>query len=189
MADLPTLAFESAEAWERWLAENHEAVPGVWLKLAKKGSGIPSVTFAEALDGALCYGWIDGQSASVDEEFYRQRFVPRRPRSTWSKRNRENVARLTLAGRMQPAGLRQVELAKADGRWEAAYDPPSTATVPDDLRAALDRNPAAAEFFASLDAQNRYAILHRIQIARKPETRARRIETFVAMLGEEKKLY
>jgi uncharacterized protein YdeI (YjbR/CyaY-like superfamily) len=181
--------FASAEEWESWLREQHDELSGVWLKFAKKASGVPSVTFPEALDVALCYGWIDGQSRSVDDTWYLQKFTPRRARSTWSKRNREKVAALIEAGRMQPAGLREIERAKADGRWDAAYDSPSTSTVPEDLQRELDANPAAAEFFATLNGQNRYAILHRIQTAKKPETRAKRIATFVEMLEKGEKIY
>jgi uncharacterized protein YdeI (YjbR/CyaY-like superfamily) len=187
--DLETRPFKDADAWERWLREHHEAVPGVWIRFAKKGSGVPTVTYLEALKIALRFGWIDGQARSVDERFYLQRFTPRRARSVWSKRNREFATALIEAGEMEPAGLREVERARADGRWDAAYDAPSTATVPDDLQAALDREPAAAEFFAGLNSQNRYAILHRVQTAKRPETRARRIERFVAMLAAGERLY
>jgi uncharacterized protein YdeI (YjbR/CyaY-like superfamily) len=189
VVELPVQPFASAAEWESWLREHHAELPGVWVKLAKKGSGVPSVTFAEALDAALCYGWIDGQARSVDDSWYVQKFTPRRSRSTWSKRNRDKVAALIEAGRMQPAGLREIERAKADGRWDAAYDAPSTATVPDDLQRELDANPTAAEFFATLNSQNRYAILHRIQTARKPETRERRIKQFIEMLARSEKLY
>jgi uncharacterized protein YdeI (YjbR/CyaY-like superfamily) len=189
MADYEVRAFESADAFEAWLRDAHETEPGVWVKLAKKGSGIPSVTYAEALDVALCHGWIDGQSRSIDDVWYVQKFTPRRARSMWSKRNREKVAALIESGRMHTAGLREIERAKADGRWEAAYDGPAAAVVPDDLQAALDANAAAAELFAGLSAQNRYAILHRIQTARKPETRARRIAQFVEMLARGETLY
>jgi uncharacterized protein YdeI (YjbR/CyaY-like superfamily) len=182
-------SFASAGDWERWLHEHHAEAPGVWLRLAKKSSGITSVTYAEAVDVALCYGWIDGQARGVDDTWHLQKFTPRRAQSTWSKRNREKVAALIEAGRMQPAGLAEIERAKADGRWDAAYDAPSTATVPEDLQRELDANPAAAEFFATLNSQNRYAILHRIQTAKKPETRARRIAQFVDMLARGEKLY
>ncbi len=187
--DLPTIPFASREVWEAWLEERHATSDGLWLKIARKGSGIESVTFAEALDVALCYGWIDSQRSGFDGRFYLQRFTPRKPRSKWSQVNREKVARLTEAGRMRPAGLREVERAKADGRWDAAYEPPSTATVPDDLRLALEENDRAREFFETLNSTNRYAILHRIQDAKRPETRARRIAKYVAMLAEGKKLY
>jgi uncharacterized protein YdeI (YjbR/CyaY-like superfamily) len=188
-ADFPTIPFESQDAWEEWLREHHETVPGVWIKFAKKASGVPTVTYLEALHVALRFGWIDGQARSLDDTFYLQRFTPRRARSIWSKRNRVFATALIEDGRMEPAGLREVERAKADGRWDAAYDAPSTATVPDDLQAALDADPAAAAFFAELNSQNRYAILHRVQTAKKPETRARRIATFVAMLAAGEKLY
>ena len=181
--------FESLEAWERWLAEHHDEPDGVWIKFARKGSGIPSVTQPEALETALRFGWIDGQARSLDERFYLQRFTPRRARSMWSKRNREIATALIAGGRMEPPGMREVERAKADGRWEAAYDAPSGATVPEDLQRELDANAQAAAFFATLDSRNRYAILHRIQTAKKPETRARRIATFVAMLAEGRTLY
>jgi uncharacterized protein YdeI (YjbR/CyaY-like superfamily) len=179
---LETRSFGSAAEWEAWLRANHASAPGVWLRFARKGSGVASVTYMEALQEALRFGWIDGQTRSVDEAWYEQRFTPRRARSIWSKRNRGFAEALIEAGRMEPAGLREVERARADGRWDAAYDAPSTATVPDDLRAALDASPEAAAFFATLKGQNRYGILHRIQTARRPETRARRIEQFVAML-------
>jgi uncharacterized protein YdeI (YjbR/CyaY-like superfamily) len=188
-SDLPIMPFASREAWEAWLEEQHATSDGLWLKLAKKGSGIETVTFAEALDVALCYGWIDSQADKFDGDYWLQRFTPRKPRSKWSQVNREKVAKLIEAGRMKPAGLREVERAKADGRWDAAYEPPSTATVPDDLRAELEKNVAAREFFETLDRTNRYAILYRIQDAKKPETRARRIAKYVEMLAEGKKLY
>ena len=187
--ELETRAFASAAEWEAWLREHHDEPDGVWIKFARKGSGIPSVTQPEALETALRFGWIDGQARSLDERFYLQRFTPRRARSMWSKRNREIATALIAAGRMEPPGLREVERAKADGRWEAAYDAPSGATVPEDLQRELDANAQAAAFFATLDSRNRYAILHRIQTAKKPETRARRIATFVAMLAEGRTLY
>ena len=191
MADDPeVLPFATPEEWEAWLRAHHETVTaGVWIKFARKGSGIPTVTYRDALRVALRFGWIDGQARGHDESWYLQRFTPRRARSIWSKRNRDFATALIEAGEMEPAGLREVERAKADGRWDAAYDAPSTATVPDDLQAALDANPAATEFFAGLDRQNRYAILHRVQTAKRPETRARRIEKFVAMLAAGEKIY
>jgi uncharacterized protein YdeI (YjbR/CyaY-like superfamily) len=187
--ELETRAFATAEEWEAWLRAHHDTAPGIWIKFARKGSGIPTVTYMEALHAALCFGWIDGQARGGDESFYVQRFTPRRPRSIWSKRNVKFATELIESGRMQPAGLREVERAKADGRWDAAYDAPSTATVPDDLQAALNAEPEAAAFFATLKGQNRYAILHRVQTAKKPETRARRIATFVAMLKRGDTLY
>jgi uncharacterized protein YdeI (YjbR/CyaY-like superfamily) len=187
--ELPIMPFASRDAWEAWLEEEHASSEGLWLKIAKKDSGIESVTFAEALDAALCYGWIDSQRNGFDGRFYLQRFTPRKPRSKWSQVNREKVAKLIEAGRMKPTGLREVERAKADGRWDAAYEPQSAATVPDDLRLELEREEGAREFFETLNSTNRYAILHRIQDAKKPETRARRIAKYVAMLAEGKKLY
>ena len=187
--ELPILPFASREAWEPWLEEEHAASEGLWLKIAKKGSGIESVSYAEALEAALCYGWIDGQKASFDDSYWLQRFTPRRARSKWSKVNRRKATELIERGEMKPAGLREVERAKADGRWDAAYEPQSAATVPEDLRLELERNEGAREFFETLNSTNRYAILHRIQDAKKPETRARRIAKYVAMLAEGKKLY
>jgi len=175
--------FASAEAFEAWLAEEHATSDGLWIKFAKKASGIPTVVYAEAVEASLRYGWIDGQAKRVDDDFYVQRFTPRRARSRWSKINRAKAEALIASGAMEPAGLAEVERAKADGRWDAAYDSPATATVSDDLRAALDADPAASAFFETLDANNRYAILHRIQDARRADTRARRIAQFVAMLG------
>ena len=187
--ELPIMPFASREAWEAWLEEEHATSDGLWLKIAKKGSGIETVTFAEALDAALCYGWIDSQRGGFDERYFLQRFTPRKPRSKWSQVNREKVAKLMEAGRMRPAGLREVEWAKADGRWDAAYESQSVATVPEDLRLELEKNEGARKFFETLDRANRYAILHRIQDAKKPETRARRIAQYVEMLAEGKKLY
>jgi uncharacterized protein YdeI (YjbR/CyaY-like superfamily) len=187
--ELPVIPFASAEAWEAWLEENHATSDGLWLKLARKDSGIETVSFAEALDVALSYGWIDSQANGFDDHYWLQRFTPRRQRSKWSKRNRDKATRLIAEGRMKPAGLREIERARADGRWDAAYDPQSTATVPEDLRRELEKDEEAKMFFATLDSANRYAILHRIQDAKRPETRALRIEKYVAMLREGKKLY
>jgi len=187
--ELPIIPFASRDAWEAWLEEHHATSDGLWLKIARKGSGLETLSFAEALDVALCYGWIDSQADSFDDQYWLLRFTPRRPRSKWSKRNRARVTKLIEEGRMKPVGLREVERARADGRWEAAYDAQSTATVPEDFRRELEKNEEAREFFATLDSQNRYAILHRIQDARRPETRARRIEKYAAMLREGKKLY
>jgi uncharacterized protein YdeI (YjbR/CyaY-like superfamily) len=188
-ADLPIIPFASREAWAAWLEEQHATSDGFWLKFAKKGSGLDTVTYAEAVEVALCYGWIDGQVRKLDENHYLQRFTPRRARSRWSKINRQKATQLIERGEMKPAGLREVERAKADGRWDAAYDAPSTVTVPEDLRRELEKNEPAREFFETLDGRNRYAILYQIQDARRPETRARRIEKYVAMLGEGKKIY
>jgi len=187
--DRPVLGFASAADWEAWLAENGAVSAGLWLKIGKRGASEPSVTYDEALDVALCHGWIDGQKDTFDEAHWLQRFTPRRPGSKWSRRNRDKATELIARGRMQSAGLREVEAARADGRWDAAYASSSTAEVPDDLQLALDANPAACDFFATLDRANRYAILYRIQDAKRPETRARRIATFVAMLAEGKKLH
>jgi uncharacterized protein YdeI (YjbR/CyaY-like superfamily) len=178
----PVEPFESPAAFEKWLKKHHASATVVWIKMAKKSSGLPSITWTQAVDVALCYGWIDGQSKSLGETWAIQRFTPRAKRSKWSKLNRERVARLTEAGRMRPAGLAEVERAKADGRWDAAYEPASRLTVPDDLAAALAASKKAAALFAKLDAANRYAILYRVGDAKKPETRARRIADFVAML-------
>ncbi len=187
--DLPVLPFASAAEWETWLEDNHAEAPGVWLKIAKKASGIATVNAAEAIDVALCFGWIDGQRGRFDDQWFIQRFTPRRARSRWSQINREKVEQLTAAGRMRPAGLREVERAQADGRWDAAYPPASRMTVPDDLRAALDASPAAAEQFATLDSANRYAVLYRIWEAKRPATRAKRIEQFVAMLARGERIH
>lgn len=187
--DLPVIAYESQQAWAEWLDARHEDAKGLWIKLAKKGSGISSVTYAEAVEVALRYGWIDGQSRKMDDRYYVQRFTPRRAKSKWSKINRAKAEALIERGAMEPAGLREVESAKADGRWDAAYEPPSNAAVPDDLERELDRFPKAREFLATLDSRNRYAILYRIDDAKKPETRARRIEKFVAMLSKGERLY
>jgi uncharacterized protein YdeI (YjbR/CyaY-like superfamily) len=187
--ELPTIAFESRDVWHAWLADQHEASAGLWLKIAKKGSGIETVSYADALEVALCYGWIDGQKAAFDDRHWLQRFTPRKRRSRWSKVNREAAERLIEAREMRPAGLREVERARADGRWEAAYDSQSAATVPDDLQRALAANDRAREFFATLNSVNRYAILYRIHDAKRPETRARRIEKYVAMLAEHEKLH
>ncbi|MEU7302996.1 YdeI/OmpD-associated family protein [Streptomyces sp. NPDC007189] len=185
----PILAFPTREAWEKWLEEHHADVRGVWLKIPKKDSGIDGVDYPGALESALCFGWIDGQKKKLDERHWLQRFTPRRPGSKWSRVNRQKATELMEQGRMRPAGLREVEKAKADGRWEAAYESQSTATVPEDLRAALDAVPQARDFFATLDSRNRYAILYRIQDAKRPQTRTARIEKFVAMLAARQKLY
>jgi uncharacterized protein YdeI (YjbR/CyaY-like superfamily) len=188
-AEEQTLSFASRAEWDEWLAARHEISSGVWLKIAKKGTGIASVSYAEALEVALCYGWIDAQKGRFDEARWLQRFTPRRARSKWSKVNRQKATELIDTGAMKPAGLREVQRARADGRWEAAYEAQSTATVPDDLQVALDHNPAAAAFFATLDSRNRYAILHRIQDAKRRETRERRIQTYVAMLTAGEKIH
>lgn len=187
--ELPIMMFARQQDWEQWLAQHHADSLGVWIQIAKKAAGIESVNYAEALDVALCYGWIDGQSKKYDESSWIQKFTPRGRRSIWSKVNREKVAALIASGKMQPAGLAEIERAKQDGRWEAAYDSPSRATVPEDLQAALDKHPQAGAFFATLNSQNRYAILFRVQTAKKPETRARRIQQFIEMLEKGETIY
>lgn len=182
-ADHPIAHFADRAAFRAWLAEHHAMRPGLWLRIAKTASPLRSVTIAEALDTALCFGWIDGQRKSHDADSYLQRFTPRTKRSAWSKRNREHVERLIAGGEMQAAGQAAVEAARADGRWERAYDSARSATVPEDLRAALDAEPGATAHFATLTGTSRYTILHRIQTAVRPETRRRRIAEFVTMLG------
>jgi uncharacterized protein YdeI (YjbR/CyaY-like superfamily) len=186
---LPTAAFASRAKWKAWLAKHHSSSPGVWLEIAKKGSGITSVTYADAIDIALCYGWIDGQKAALDESRWRQRFTPRTSRSRWSRINRDKATDLIERGEMHAAGLREVEAARADGRWDAAYAGQATITVPDDLRAALARNRGAHAFFETLDRANRYAILYRLHDAKKPATRAARLEKFVTMLEEHRTIH
>ena len=186
---LPILIFASRDGWADWLDNHHAGSSGVWLQLARKASSIASVTYEEALEVALCYGWIDGQKKGFDADSWLQKFTPRGAKSIWSKVNTEKAQQLIENGMMKPAGFRAVETAKQDGRWAAAYDPQSTAAVPDDLQSELDRNAEAKAFFATLDSRNRYAILFRIQSARKPDTRAKRIDQFVAMLASRKKLY
>jgi uncharacterized protein YdeI (YjbR/CyaY-like superfamily) len=180
--DLPIRRFASRAAWEKWLAVNHERSPGVWIELGKKDSGLDSVSRAEALEVALCYGWIDSQSMTVDAKRYRQRFTPRRSRSKWSKINCAAVERLHAEGRLAPAGIREMEAAKGDGRWEAAYDSPRSIRVPPDLEARLAKNARARRAFEQLDSQNRYAILYRLHHAKRVDTRQRRLDQFVAML-------
>ena len=185
---LPTIPFASAGEWEAWLDENHESAGGVWIKMAKKASGIESVRHDEAVDVALCFGWIDGQRVGLDDTHFLQRFTPRRPRSRWSRINVEKVERMTAEGRMRPAGLAEVERAQADGRWDAAYEGQRASMVPDDLRRELDVRPRAKEFFETSGSQNRYAIIYGLGDAKRPETRARRLERFVAMLERGEKL-
>ena len=187
--ELPIITYATQAEWETWLAEHHADTAGLWLKIAKKVSGIPSVSYAEALEGALCYGWIDGQKGAFDDQYWVQKFTPRRAKSIWSKVNCDKVAALMAEGRLQPAGVRQVEAAKADGRWDAAYESQSKMTVPDDLQRELDNTPKAQAFFDTLNSVNRYAILFRIHTAKKPETRRARIATFVDMLANNQNLY
>jgi uncharacterized protein YdeI (YjbR/CyaY-like superfamily) len=183
------LLFATQHDWETWLDEHHAGSNGAWLKIAKKQAGTTSVSYAEALDGALCYGWIDGQKAALDDQYWLQKFTPRRAKSAWSKVNCDKAEALIAEGRMRPAGLRQVELAKADGRWDQAYASQSKVTVPDDLQSELDKNPDAQAFFKTLDSVNRYAILYRIQTAKRAETRAARIRKFVDMLSRHEKIH
>ena len=187
--DLPVLAFPDQAAFEAWLEAESATAPGCYVKLAKKGAGVPSLTRDEMVESLLCFGWIDGRTNSVDEHWYLTRVTPRRPRSVWSQKNVGIVAELIAAGRMRPAGLAQVEAAQADGRWERAYAGPATITVPDDLAAALDAEPAAREAFDGLDGTNRYAVLWRVHTAGTPATRAKRIATLVTMLAEGRRLH
>ncbi|HEX5436784.1 MAG TPA: YdeI/OmpD-associated family protein [Gemmatimonadaceae bacterium] len=181
-ADYPVLLFTDQAAWRAWLDTHHATTQGVWLQLAKKASALTSVSYAEALDAALCYGWIDGQKKARDADSWLQKFTPRGPRSIWSKKNRDAAEALIKRRRMKPAGVAAVKSAQRDGRWERAYEGQSSAAVPADLQAALDAHPEAKAFFATIKSHNRYAILFRIQTAKRAETRARRIEQFIAML-------
>jgi uncharacterized protein YdeI (YjbR/CyaY-like superfamily) len=187
--EYPILPFASASAWEEWLAEHHAGTDGVWIKIAKKASGTASVTHDEALDVALCYGWIDGQGKTFDDSYFLQKFTPRRPKSLWSKRNIEKVAELTAAGRMQPDGQDEVEAAKVDGRWDAAYDSPKNMAVPEDFLQALGENEQALAFFNTLNQANKYAIAWRLATAKKPETRQRRFDNLLAMIERGEKLH
>jgi uncharacterized protein YdeI (YjbR/CyaY-like superfamily) len=184
----PVVSFASGGEMEGWLGENCDSSDGIWLKFAKKASGIQSVSYAQAVEIALCHGWIDGQVKRLDESHYLQRFTPRRARSKWSRINRQRAEVLIAEGRMCPRGLREVERARDDGRWEEAYDPPTTANVPDDFRQALDADPVAREFFESLGATKRYSFLYRIRDAKRPETRAKRIAEYVELLRTGKTL-
>ena len=186
---LPELSFDDVQAWQAWLERHDADAGGVWMRIAKKEAGVASVTHAEALDVAICHGWIDGLKKSAGEHFWLQKWTPRGKRSIWSKVNRAKAEALIAAGRMKPAGLAEVERARGDGRWDAAYDSWSAATVPDDLQAALDANPVAKAFFATLSSQNRYAILFRTHTAKKADTRARRIAQFVDMLARGETLH
>ena len=187
--DLPIESFATPAAWRAWLRSNHKSSVGVWLRFFKKASGVPTITYVEAVEEALCYGWIDSQMNRVDAQSYVQRFSPRRAGSLWSKINIGRVERLTAEKRMRAAGLIEVDAAKADGRWQRAYDPPSRLEIPEDFRAALKKNKKAQKFFATLNRANLYAVCWRLQTAKKPETRARRIAQLVAMFGEGKALH
>jgi uncharacterized protein YdeI (YjbR/CyaY-like superfamily) len=187
--DLPVRLFATPTDMEAWLERNHARADGLWLKVAKKDSGVESVTYAEALELALCFGWIDSQKRGFDERHFLQRFTPRRPRGKWSQINREKAEALISSGAMRPAGMAEVDAARADGRWDAAYAGQRTAKVPGDLRRELDRNEAAREFFATLDSANRYAILYRLDEAKKAETRERRLRKFIGMLERGERIH
>jgi uncharacterized protein YdeI (YjbR/CyaY-like superfamily) len=187
--DLPVISFPTAEAFATWLDTEHGQSAGLWLKIAKKGTGIATVSYDEAVDVALCFGWIDGQKRGLDGQYWLQRFTPRQPRGRWSKINCARAERLIAAGQLRPAGQAEVDRAKADGRWAAAYAGQRTATVPGDLQAALDADPVARAFFATISSQNRYAILHRIGGAKRAGTRAARIAKYVAMLHDQQTIY
>ena len=186
--ELPIVQLPDQPAWREWLAANHDTAAGVWLKFAKKAAPVGTVTYGEAVEEALCYGWIDGQARGLDEHFYLQRFTPRRRRSLWSQINREKATRLIERGRMSPAGLAQVEAAKTDGRWDSAYASPSAATVPDDFQAALDASPKAREFFEGLTSAARYGFLYRLHQVRKADRRAERILEYVDLLSQRRTL-
>jgi len=186
--ELPTLAFDDADAFGAWLAEHHASAPGLWLKLPRKASGIPGPTYSEALDEALRFGWIDSQKAGFDDDFYLQRFTPRTRRSRWSKINTRKVAALVESGRMEPAGMAEVERARQDGRWDAAYDPPSTTTMPPDLQAALDADPKARSHFDSLSASSRFVIIRSVESAKQAVTRERRVAKYMVMCRNGEKL-
>jgi uncharacterized protein YdeI (YjbR/CyaY-like superfamily) len=183
------LLFEDQQTWFSWLRKNQATSSGVWLRIAKKGANVRSVSYLQAVDAALCFGWIDGQKKSDDERYWLQRFTPRSEKSIWSKINREKAIRLIELGQMNAAGRREVERAKRDGRWDGAYDSPSGATIPADFQAVLNKIPRAKAFFANLDSRNRYAVLFRIQTAKKTETRAKRIKQFADMLSRHEKIY
>jgi uncharacterized protein YdeI (YjbR/CyaY-like superfamily) len=187
--ELPIRAFASSTEWEDWLQAQPRTSNGVWLKLAKSASRIASISERDAIDGALCHGWIDGQRDKLDADYWLIRFTPRRPKGMWSQLNRERALVLIKLGRVRPAGLKEIEQAKIDGRWKSAYSPQSKANVPRDLQSALDRNPSAKRYFERLDSHNRYAILYRVQTAKKPETRADRIEKYVTMLRRGETIY
>jgi uncharacterized protein YdeI (YjbR/CyaY-like superfamily) len=187
--DLPILPFESKKKWVDWLARQHDKSSGVWLQIAKKDTEIPSVTYEAALDVALCYGWIDGQKKSFDDKYWLQKFTPRGPKSIWSKINTEKAERLMASGEMKPAGLKVIEAARQDGRWDAAYASQKNISIPEDFQAELDKNKIAKAFFATLKSAERYSFLFRIQNAKRPETRVKRIQQFVEMLEKGEKLH
>jgi uncharacterized protein YdeI (YjbR/CyaY-like superfamily) len=188
-ADVPVRSFRTPKEWLDWLARNHAKSSGIWLKIAKKGSATKSLSYEQALEAALCYGWIDGQKKGYDETAWLQKFTPRGPKSIWSKINREKAQDLVASGQMKSAGLQAIERAKQNGQWDAAYDSQRGIEVPEDLQKELDQRPKARKFFEELNSVNRYSILHRIQTAKKPETRARRVQQFVEMLEKREKIY
>ncbi|MGH7884613.1 MAG: YdeI/OmpD-associated family protein [Thermodesulfobacteriota bacterium] len=187
--ELPIIKFVSAEKWGKWLSENHAESTGIWLRFFKKDSGKKTVTYAEALDEALCYGWIDGQVKKYDSESWLQKFTPRRSKSIWSKRNKEHVARLTELKKMKLSGLKEIEAAKADGRWDQAYDSPKNMVIPEDFLKELSKNKKAKAFFETLNKTNTYSIAWRLQTAKKPETRKRRMEKILEMLSKGEKFH
>lgn len=192
MADkniLPVIAFQSAKEWRDWLQKNSEASKGIWMKISKKDSKEKTITYAEALDESLCYGWIDGQKKTFDKQAWLQKFCPRGPKSIWSKVNITHIERLTKAGKMMPQGLKAVASAKADGRWTKAYDSPSKTTIPDDFLKELKKNKKAYEFYKTLNKANLYSIAFRLQTAKKPETRQKRMELILHMLSKEQKFH
>ena len=186
---LPVLLFEDQPALDRWLVDHHADSKGAWLKIAKKAIGLRSVTYAEAVETAIIYGWIDSQKRAFDEQYFIQKFTPRSAKSVWSRTNRDKALDLIKTGRMQPSGLRQVEIAQANSEWDKAYEPQSRMQIPADLQAELNRNPAAKSFFATLNSANRYAVLYRLQSVRKPETRRARIRQFIEMLTRHERLH
>jgi len=187
--EFPVIAFQSQNKWRSWLSKKHSLADGIWLRLYKKDSGIKSINHDEALDEALCYGWIDGQAKSLDEESYLQKFTPRRKRSLWSKRNREKVEQLIKDGKMHSSGLKEIDTAKSDGRWEMAYDSPKNMKIPDDFLKELSKKPEALAFFNTLNKTNKFSIGWRLQTAKKPETREKRIKTIIEMMQQGKKFH
>jgi uncharacterized protein YdeI (YjbR/CyaY-like superfamily) len=187
--DLPVKEFKTQAAWEKWLEKNHDRSQGVWMRFYKKASGVKSMNYDQALDGALCYGWIDGQTNKYDDDSWVQRFTPRRARSLWSKRNIGHVDRLTKAGKMRAAGQAQIDAAKADGRWDIAYDSHSTMEIPEDFLKALGKNKKALAFFESLNKNNKFSIAYRLQTAKKPETREKRMKQILEMMKNGEKFH
>ncbi len=187
--DMPVIPFKTSGEWRDWLEQNYQSITGIWLKFFKKDSGITSINYSEALDEALCFGWIDGQARPFDDKSWLQRFTPRRKRSIWSKRNIENIARLEAEGKMRPSGLKEVDAAKADGRWDKAYDSPGSMSIPDDFLNELSKDKRAFAFFETLNKTNRYSIAWRLQTAKKPETREKRIKSILDMLSRGEKFH